>query len=248
MPDLNWNRTAWEGYDWTLFGEEWSATWGGSEAQWFGALYPRIHRLLPARNLLELGPGGGRWARFLIPASAGYLGIDLSAAAVDACALRFADAPHARFVQNDGFALDAAPDGAFDCIFSFDSLVHAEIDVFHAYLPQLIRKLAPDGVAFLHHSNLGGFDLPDGVHDHVRARSVSARAVGDLVAASGGRLIIQEIIDWPDAGPIDCFTAFARADSPGGGGGPMRLLNLDFTREAALIAKYQQPWCGLRGS
>ena len=245
MPDLDWNRTAWENYDWTLFGEEWSATWGGSEAQWFGALYPRVHRLLPARNLLEIGPGGGRWARFLVPASSAYLGIDLSAAAVDACTRRFAGAPHARFVQNDGFALDAAPDGSFDCFFSFDSLVHAEIDVLRAYLPQLVAKLAPDGVAFIHHSNLAGFDLPDGVHDHVRARSVSARAVAELVEASGGRMIVQEIIDWPDAGPIDCITTFRRADS-GGEDEPLHLINLDFTREAALIAKYQQPYARLR--
>jgi hypothetical protein len=27
--------------------------WGGSEPQWFGSLYPRLHRFLPARAILE---------------------------------------------------------------------------------------------------------------------------------------------------------------------------------------------------
>ena len=43
MPDLQWNIAAWDGsYDWSTGGEEWSQVWGGSEAQWFGSLYPRL--------------------------------------------------------------------------------------------------------------------------------------------------------------------------------------------------------------
>jgi hypothetical protein len=46
MPEIAWNQATWSGgYDWKTAGEEWSETWGGSEAQWFGSLLPRLHRL-----------------------------------------------------------------------------------------------------------------------------------------------------------------------------------------------------------
>ena len=48
-------------------------------------------------------------------------------------------------------------DGSVDFAFSFDSLVHAEADVLGAYLGELARKLKPDGVGFIHHSNIGGY-------------------------------------------------------------------------------------------
>ena len=71
MPELDWNKAVFDGnYDWRQGGEEWSAPWGGSEAQWFGSLYPRLHRLLPAGRILEIAPGFGRWTKFLIPACA----------------------------------------------------------------------------------------------------------------------------------------------------------------------------------
>ena len=58
MPDLNWNKTVWGStYGWQAGGEEWSETWGSSEAQWFGSIFPRLHRFLPARQILEIAPG-----------------------------------------------------------------------------------------------------------------------------------------------------------------------------------------------
>jgi hypothetical protein len=54
VPDLNWNKTVWGStYGWQAGGEEWSETWGSSEAQWFGSIFPRLHRFLPARRILE---------------------------------------------------------------------------------------------------------------------------------------------------------------------------------------------------
>ena len=73
MPDVNWNLIAWDGYDWSDRGEGFSEPWGGSEAQWFGSLYPRLHRFLPAKNILEIGPGVGRWTKFLLPLCERYV-------------------------------------------------------------------------------------------------------------------------------------------------------------------------------
>ena len=125
MPNLEWNRSTWDGdYCWTSGGEEWSQAWGGSEAQWFGALYPRLHRALPARAIFEIAPGFGRWTKFLLPLCETYVGVDLSATCVQACRKTFATADHAEFLQNDGISLSEVPDAKFDLVFCFDSLVH----------------------------------------------------------------------------------------------------------------------------
>ena len=145
---------------------------GISEAQWFGAIYPRLHRFLPATSVLEIAPGFGRWTRFLVPSCERYIGVDLSHACISACREAFQNASHAEFFENDGTSLSMVPDGSVDLAFSFDSLVHVEMDVIDAYVGRIMSKLADRGVAFIHHSNVKA--TPSGRDDlHHRAPSVS---------------------------------------------------------------------------
>ena len=108
--------------------------------------------------MLEIAPGFGRWTQFLLPATKiEYLGIDISEECVNRCRNIFRDVDKALFYPNDGLSLNMVPDALFDFIFSFDSLVHAEIDVLEAYIPQILQKLRPNGVAFIHHFSTGHF-------------------------------------------------------------------------------------------
>ncbi len=244
MPDLNWNKTTWDStYGWQGRGEEWSVAWGGSEAQWFGSIYPRLHRFLPARRILEIAPGFGRWTKFLVPACDEFVGIDLSAKCIEACCQRFSDARHARFFTNDGFSLLAAQNESFDLIFSFASLVHAERDVLASYIPQMVRKLSPAGVAFIHHSNLLEYGDTLGI-PHGRAKSVSADIVGDLITRGGGRVLVQEVVNWGGEHLIDCLTLFARSDAF-----PntqiVRLRNPVYMGEATLIQHFQSRYSAI---
>src|SRR5438105_7735305 len=52
-------------YDWKDAGEEWSAPWGTSAAQWEHAILPRIRDYLPTGTILEIAPGFGRWTYYL---------------------------------------------------------------------------------------------------------------------------------------------------------------------------------------
>jgi SAM-dependent methyltransferase len=242
MPSLDWNTTQWgKTYGWSTAGEVWSDPWGGSEAQWYGSLLPRIHRYLPAPRILEIAPGFGRWTRYLLPFCIDYLGIDLNANCVEACSKRFSDAPRARFVVNDGVSLRAAEDRHYDFVFSFDSLVHADFDVFEAYIPEILKKLAPRGVAFIHHSNLGALPPVDIKYQHSRAISVSGRLLAELIARSGGTVLIQETVNWLNTVASDCFTMFGSSDS-------FRdhrsifMENISFMVEAGGIAQYQAPY------
>jgi SAM-dependent methyltransferase len=241
MPSLSWNVSAWGGqYSWQDGGEEWSGPWGGSEAQWFGSLYPRLHRLLPAPRVLEIAPGFGRWSKFLINASSHYLGADLNQNCTDACSKRFSFAPHARFVTNDGLSLAAAQDGLYDLIFSFDSLVHAEVEVLEAYIPEILKKLSPDGMAFIHHSNLADHGSLNGLRSHGRGKTVSGSVVETLVNRNGGYVAVQETINWVETSLIDCLTLFGRRNSDIQS--TIKLANPSFQEEAALIKTFQSPY------
>jgi SAM-dependent methyltransferase len=243
MQDTDWNRQLWDGsYNWDARGEEWSAAWGGSEPQWFGSLYPRLHRVLPASSILEIAPGMGRWTKFLLPLCRNYVGVDISLECVRECQKIFADAQHARFVHNDGCSLSEVEDRSVDLVFSFDSLVHAEFDVLKSYIPQILQKLNERGVAFLHHSNMGGCtSFEDADKLGLRALSVSQQNIEDLIVQSGGRVIIQEVIDWA-AGkiPRDCLTMLARDD--GQQTNPVHLYNLRFMEECQIIKQFQAPY------
>lgn len=244
MPDVDWNLLKWGlEYDWPEAGEEWSEAWGGSEAQWFGAIFPRLHRFLPARRILEIAPGFGRWSKFLIPACEEFVGLDLAPKCIEECRNRFAKAMHARFFTNDGCSLAAAEDRSIDLVFSFDSLVHAESDVMASYISDVLKKLAPGGVAFIHHSNLHAYGKSIG-SQHGRGFTVSADIVADLVTLNGGTVLIQEIVNWSEEHLIDCLTLFAnRACYPSAQ--PIRLTNPLFMGEAKLIKHFQGPYSKL---
>lgn len=224
VPTVEENLKLWnQDYDWRLAGEPWSKTWGNAAAEWYGCIYPRIRRFLPTSTILEIAPGFGRWTEFLLDHCDTLIGIDLSPKCVDGCRQRFADRPGASFETNDGHSLPMVADSSVDFAFSFDSLVHVEAETLKGYLTELRRVLRPDGVAFLHHSNLGAYQRSNHALaplqgsfkriEHTRLRaglvrlgvdrvlpwrapSVSAASFADLSEKAGMRCIGQELVNW----------------------------------------------------
>ena len=155
MPTVEWNKKVWDKtYSWNQAGDEWSGDWGGSESQWYGSLLPRIHKFLPAGSILEIGPGYGRWTKYLAEQCVKLVLVDISESCIEACRERFKSYEHIEYYANDGFSLERIDDNSLDVVFSFDSLVHAEIDVMSGYLGQISKKLTKNGVGIIHHSNL----------------------------------------------------------------------------------------------
>jgi SAM-dependent methyltransferase len=203
------NRQTWNvTHDWTGAGEEWSVGWGGSEAQWFSCLYPRIHRCLPATRILEIAPGFGRWTHYLLSHCRQLIGVDLSEVCVEASRRRFAG-QQATFYVNDGTSLAMVPDFSVDFVFSFDSLVHAEAPVLEAYVHQLARKLTLDGVGFIHHSNLGAYPAHTENPGH-RAPSMTAERFLDITKSTDKLTCVsQELVNWAQTELVDCLSVIA---------------------------------------
>jgi SAM-dependent methyltransferase len=235
MPTIDQNKSMWESeYDWSQGGDEWSKPWGGTNNVWEYVILPRIKSFLPARTIVEIAPGFGRWTQFLRQHCQKLIAVDLSSTCVDSCRHRFADSPHVVVVQNDGRSIPAGENGSVDLVFSFDSLVHADAEALRAYIQEIGRVLTPQGVAFIHHSNLGQYrtvlalagKLPRwalrAAHKaellpslHWRDASVSARWFASGCRQSGLSVISQELVNWLNR-PIyllDCFTTIGRSSA-----------------------------------
>jgi SAM-dependent methyltransferase len=230
MPTLdenvhNWSTT----WDWSEEGDEWSRWWGGTPALWYGALLPRIHAIVPTGTVLEIAPGYGRWTHYLKDLCTELVIVDLTEKCIVHCRDRFREATNIAYHVNDGRSLAMVSDASIDFVFSFDSLVHAEATVVGGYLGELARKLKPDGIGFIHHSNAGALRplnalsrrVPDRLFGRLVRRGIAVNLAAwrdeGMTAAlfrhqcesAGLRCVTQELLSWEHGGYlIDCLSMF----------------------------------------
>jgi SAM-dependent methyltransferase len=233
-------------YEWIAAGEEWSEPWGGSAAQWFGSILPRIHAALPAETILEIGSGFGRWSHYLKEHCSDLHLVDPDAQCMEACRRRFGADANVSYHRNEGDSLAMIPDGSIDFIFSFDSLVHVRPETIESYLSQFATKLKENGLGFIHHSNLGETkssltsQLTRGrksaAADHQRDPQMTAALFREGCERNGLKCVCQELVNWRGRRLIDCFSTIARKDSKWQTA-PRPYRNRDFMREAELIRR-----------
>ena len=211
MPDLEWNKSTWDGrYNWSGRGDEWSAPWGTSEAMFFASIMPRIAFGFPAATILEIAPGHGRCTNILLRFVDTYVGVDLSETCVNHCRARFANYRDATFHINDGRSLAAVGDATFDFIFSSIPL----------FMPTWMRSAVPSANHPTAEARRRGLhpSFQPWCSTRRRVRLSLDQSLGirgrALIAASGGRVLIQEIFGGNDPGHnSDCFSTFCRSDS-----------------------------------
>lgn len=227
MPSLEMNKLLWTRYDWQQAGEEWSVNWGTTANLWHGTLMPRIGAFLGDVRAVEIGPGHGRLTAYLKNCCSSLVLVDIAPNCIEFCRERFRDDAHLEYFVNDGGSLRFLEDGSVDFVFSFDSLVHADLRVITDYIAEIERVLRIGGRAVLHHSNLASLidqKPASGLLDnrHLRSRDVGA----DLALAAAAKLdtlecCTQELISWDDSSRlIDCISTFVR--NKGSTGNPTR--------------------------
>jgi SAM-dependent methyltransferase len=238
MPTIEENRSLFDGtYDWPQAGEEWSTDWGGAEIQWYGSILPRISAFVPADTILEIAPGYGRWTAFLAKLCNRLIIVDLSESCIDRCRERFANHSNIYYFVNDGRSLEMVEDRSIDFIFSFDSLVHAEDTEVKSYTAEFSKKLRPNGVCFIHHSNLGDYvrrieiqarlakfaklyrlleklGVCDNLATQWRARSMTAAKMAKFAHEYDLQCISQELVTWETRFVlIDCLSTLVLCGS-----------------------------------
>ena len=115
----------------------------------------RDHYLLPYVNpdhsAVEIGPGGGRWTRYLL--GFGQLcAVDYHQELLDEL-LRNYRAPHLSTLRNNGTDFPGIPDASVDFVFSFGVFVHLDIDLIEAYFRSIHRIMKRGGCALIQYSD-----------------------------------------------------------------------------------------------
>ena len=216
MPSRDWNLKKWnETWDWEGSKPGWCFYNEKNEADWRSMIMPRIWDFVPCTTILEIAPGHGRWTHFLKGLCQQLNVVDMAPNCIEACQKRFAEDKNICYYVNDGLDLSFLLDGQLDFAFSFDSLVHVDLEVIDSYLGFLARKLSKDGVGFFHHSNGAALSKGNGIQDGKikggRSTQVSAEIFEQVCHKYGLLCISQEIINWNSPEPIDCLSIFCRA-------------------------------------
>jgi SAM-dependent methyltransferase len=232
MPTIEANKKAWNNIaNWPNLGEGWSLSWGGADQEWWGTIFPRIHAFVPVNDILEIGPGFGRWTEYLRHLCKQLQVVDLSELCIETCKKRFVASDNLKYYVNDGKSLSMIQNNSVDFAFSFDSLVHADEDAIESYVNELSLKLRKDGVAFIHHSNFGKYihspmqllwnhteHIPDLIKFSRLARgmlspgfswrgkTMTAEKFCEFAERSGMCCISQESVNWSSNKLTDCLS------------------------------------------
>ncbi len=179
------NYAYWQGWDWSLQGEEWTPS-----AAWKKALIEEVMlpNLEPETTILEIGPGAGRWTEALQRIARHLILVDLSDRCIELCRRRFEDAGNMEFHVNDGRSLTAIAGASVDGVWSFDVFVHIAPPDVDAYLGEISRVLRPRGRAVIHHARAG---REEGAADIGQRSNMTAEKFADMVAKHNLKLIGQ---------------------------------------------------------
>jgi cyclopropane fatty-acyl-phospholipid synthase-like methyltransferase len=118
-------------------------------------VYVREHFLLPyidpSKTVLEIGPGGGRWTRYMLRAGTLYA-VDYHQELLDELH-RNVRGVNLHPILNNGDDFPGIPDASVDFGFSFGTFVHLDVDIIERYLANLRRVLAPDATVVIQYSD-----------------------------------------------------------------------------------------------
>jgi ubiquinone/menaquinone biosynthesis C-methylase UbiE len=182
----NLNREIWNTWDWQGKGDEWTLS-----TDWKDSLVRCILRkYIPSgKNVLEIGPGAGRWTEFLQPMSASLTGMDISQKCVDLCRQKFASAKNVKFLTTQGNNLAGVNDQSIEALWSFDVFVHIDSRDAEGYVREFRRVLRPGAIGVVHHSKApaqGGW-----------RSNLTAEKFKELLGAQGFT-VVDQFESWQD--------------------------------------------------
>jgi hypothetical protein len=112
-------------------------------------LLPYVH---PGHTAVEIGPGGGRWTRYLVGFGRLYL-VDFHPEILAETQRTFRRHSHLIYIVNHGHDFPAIPPASVDFVFSFGTFVHLELPLIAAYLAAMKGILKPGANAVLQYSD-----------------------------------------------------------------------------------------------
>jgi len=143
MPTVEWNRL-WSGdmlnhREGGRRGRHYGDQWGDPDVDQ-GLQSVRDRFLTPfvdaSKTCLEIGPGGGRWTQYLLPAKHLYL-VDLNPAMFAYIIERFGAPRNIDYIVTHGSDIPLVPHHSIDFAFTCGTFVHLDLELIGGYLASL---------------------------------------------------------------------------------------------------------------
>jgi ubiquinone/menaquinone biosynthesis C-methylase UbiE len=180
------------------------------DQQWKTLIEPVLaHYPIDYSRTIDFAAGYGRNTRKLLEAGAAHVTmVDVNPECVAHLETHF---PRDRTsaVLNDGAGLAGLDTSAFTFLYTFDAMVHFDLEIVISYIPEFARVLKLGAHAFVHHSNYAANPGGDFRQNPHWRNFMSAAIFKHIAVRSGFDVIRQETFSWgePD---IDCITVLQR--------------------------------------
>lgn len=152
---------------------------------------------------LDIAAGRGRNSVRLADKAKRVICLDINPDNIEHMRRRFDGGSRFSFVQNDGMTLRGIADKSVDLAYSFNSMVHFDMEVVISYVNECFRVLRPGGHAFIHHSNYT--DNPGGdfrTNPHWR-NFMSLTLFRHLALKAGFTIVLSQSLFWGGIADLD---------------------------------------------
>lgn len=190
------NYAGWQDWDWSKRGEEWTPS-----PEWKQSLIDEVllRYIEPGRDILEIGPGAGRWTETLQKIAKRLIIVDLSDRCIEICKKRFAMYDNIEYYVNNGTDVSFIHSDSIDFIWSFDVFVHINAWDTEKYLIEFSRILKKGGRCIIHHPKEGRhYELED---DGWRSNMTAELFCG--VLEKHGLILMRQFDSWGERGEFD---------------------------------------------
>jgi len=177
------------------------------ERHWATYVAPILGRhAIDYTHVLDLAAGHGRNAARLARLAKKITIVDINAENIRFCRRRFAGDPRFTFVCNNGASLAEVRSGSVTFFYTFDSMVHFDLEIVQAYVKEAFRVLAPGGRAFFHYSN---FDRSPGTdfRSNPHWRNFMSRPLFEHLAMRAGfSILLSSNQPWGNIADLDAIS------------------------------------------
>jgi ubiquinone/menaquinone biosynthesis C-methylase UbiE len=169
-----------------------------------------VRNALNPESAVDFACGRGRnTAKLLAMGARQVTMVDVNPENLAYCRKRFKGDSRVSFAACDGFGLANLGDSSASLFFTFDSMVHFDLEIVLAYVPEIFRVVAPGGGAFIHHSNYTGSPGTDFRANPGWRNFMSAPIFRHAALRAGFEVAEQCIIDWGTPN-LDCISVLRK--------------------------------------
>ncbi len=167
------------------------------DRQWSTLITPFLDQAeIDYTTSIDFACGRGRNAEKLLTRAKRVIMIDVNPENIEFCEQRFAGNENVSIVQNDGTNISAVASGSASFLYSFDAMVHFDLELVIEYVHEFARVLAEGGFAFIHHSNYAANPGRDFRKNPGLRNFMSADIFKHVAVKSGFAVEAQKTIDW----------------------------------------------------